>query len=116
MLHPSYQELINTINEVNKEKGKAELDSRYGLVVALSKRAKELNEGADATIEEGSIPNMDRKLSVAVGEARQGNLSIYTNPDDNKISDKVSGDSVSVLDPNYTKIVEDAMTSEETYE
>ena len=38
MIHPSYNELLKTLNEVRDE-NEPEIDSRYSLVIASAKRA-----------------------------------------------------------------------------
>ena len=45
MLHPSYGELIDTVNAVNKEKNLPEINSRYSVVIAAAKRARALIDG-----------------------------------------------------------------------
>ncbi|MBR2528995.1 MAG: DNA-directed RNA polymerase subunit omega [Blautia sp.] len=74
MIHPSYTELIEAIN-ANKDEGEedAVLNSRYSLVLATSRRARQLIAGSAPL-----IPRMeDRKpLSVAIDELYQGKVKI----------------------------------------
>lgn len=49
MIHPSYSELIEAINTNNEDDDEAlVLNSRYSLVLAASKRARQLIAGARA--------------------------------------------------------------------
>ena len=50
MIHPSYSELIEAINTNNEDDDEAlVLNSRYSLVLAASKRARQLIAGAACT-------------------------------------------------------------------
>jgi DNA-directed RNA polymerase subunit omega len=52
-----------------------QLDSKYGLVVATSKRARALTDGAKATINY-SETDMKKPVSIALNEIGAGNLRI----------------------------------------
>ena len=73
MLHPSYSDLMKVVNS-EVEPGEAKVvNSRYSIVMATSKRARQIIDGeeplADAT--EGTKP-----LSIAVDELNQGKIKI----------------------------------------
>ncbi len=103
MLHPSYQELIDELNVVNKENDLPEINSRYGLVIAAAKRARMLVDGTPATVE---IANTDRKLSVAVAEMAAGNIAVRVSEGEDR--DYVSlGDGISVMNINDAQVSED---------
>ena len=74
MIHPSYTELIDAIN-TNQEENDADmvLNSRYSLVLATSKRARQLIAGAKPLVgrAEGKKP-----LSIAIDELYQGKVKI----------------------------------------
>ena len=74
MIHPSYTELIDAIN-TNQEESDADmvLNSRYSLVLATSKRARQLIAGSKPLISkaEGKKP-----LSIAIEELYQGKVKI----------------------------------------
>ena len=65
MLHPSYTELMEKINSEETRGEEPAINSRYSIVIATSKRARELIGGAEPMVEgmEGEKP-----LSVAVKE------------------------------------------------
>ena len=51
MIHPSYSELIEAINTNNEDDDEAlVLNSRYSLVLAASKRARQLIAGAEPRV------------------------------------------------------------------
>lgn len=73
MLHPSYGDLINKVNSIVEEGEAPLVQSRYSIVIASAKRARQLIDGRVATItaEEGKKP-----LSVAVEELNAGTLKL----------------------------------------
>ena len=74
MLHPSYSELIQAINNnAEEDDNTMMLNSRYSLVLATSKRARQLIAGAEPL-----VPNAaDKKpLSVAIDELYKGDVKI----------------------------------------
>ena len=72
MLHPSYSDLMKVVNS-EVEQGEAPVvSSRYSIVMATSKRARQLIAGEEAMGE-----GRDKKpLSVAVEELNQGKIKI----------------------------------------
>ena len=72
MLHPSYSDLMKVVNS-EVEPGEAPVvNSRYSIVMATSKRARQIISGEDTLVE-----GKDRKaLSVAVEELNQGKIKI----------------------------------------
>lgn len=77
MLHPSYSDLMKVVNS-EVEPGEAPVvNSRYSIVMATSKRARQLIAGEDALVDdEGKKP-----LSVAVEELNQGKIKILSDED-----------------------------------
>ena len=72
MLHPSYSDLMKVVNS-EVEQGEAPIvNSRYSIVMATSRRARQLIGGDDAMVD-----SRDKKpLSVAVEELSQGKIKI----------------------------------------
>ena len=72
MLHPSYSELMKVVNR-ELEQGEAPVvSSRYSIVMATSRRARQIIAGEDALVD-----SKDKKpLSVAVEELNQGKIKI----------------------------------------
>lgn len=71
MLHPSYTDLMKTINEEG-EGDTPVVNSRYSIVLATAKRARQLIAGEDAYVD-----NRGKKpLSIAVEEVSKGFVTI----------------------------------------
>lgn len=72
MLHPSYTELIEKINADTEPGEQPVVQSRYSIVIATAKRARQLVDGAEALVASyGKKP-----LSVAVSELYEGEIKI----------------------------------------
>ena len=64
MLHPSYADLMKVVNSEVEEGEAPVVNSRYSIVMAASKRARQIIAGEDAYVEEDG----KKPLSVAVDE------------------------------------------------
>ena len=73
MLHPSYSDLIEVVNSGVEEGEAPVVQSRYSIVIATAKRARQLISGAEPLVEkaEGRKP-----LSIAVEELYSGSVKI----------------------------------------
>ena len=72
MLHPSYAELIKIVNSEVEEGEDPVVNSRYSIVMATAKRARQIISGDEALVDgKGKKP-----LSVAVEELNQGEIKI----------------------------------------
>ena len=86
MLHPSYVELIDHVNNVNREKGEPEINSRYTLVMAVARRARDLVNGSPKMIE---ADNGGRMLAQAVSEMEAEKLGIVVvDPDSEEVPEE----------------------------
>ena len=71
MLHPSYTDLMRTINSESEGDTKT-VNSRYSIVLATAKRARQLIAGEEAYVDSrGKKP-----LSIAVEEVSKGFVTI----------------------------------------
>ena len=73
MLHPSYTDLMSVVNAEVKPGEQPVVNSRYSIVLATAKRAREIIDG--------SMPLVDAKvgekpLSIAIDEMNQGKMTI----------------------------------------
>lgn len=77
MLRPSYNDLINVVNS-GVEPGEDPLvQSRYSIVIATARRARQLIAGEDA-----AVADNDRKpLSIAIDELYQSKVKIISEED-----------------------------------
>ena len=74
MIHPSYTELIEAINTNNEDDDTTmSVNSRYSLVLATSKRARQLIAGAKPLVE-GAAGK--KPLSIAIDELYKGKVKI----------------------------------------
>ncbi len=73
MLHPSYSDLMKVVNSEVEEGHEKVVNSRYSIVIATAKRARQIVAGSDA-----STPLKARKkpLSMAVEELYDGKIRI----------------------------------------
>ena len=72
MLHPTYTELMEKINKEGEQGEEPVINSRYSIVMATSKRARQIIAG-----EEPLVNGKDKKpLSIAVEELNEGLIKI----------------------------------------
>lgn len=73
MLHPSYSDLIDVVNK-NVEEGEAPVvNSRYSIVIATAKRARQIIAGDEPLIDDAKGK---KPLSIAVDELYSGKIQI----------------------------------------
>ena len=74
MLHPSYTDLMKVVNQ-EAEEGNASkaVNSRYSIVLATSKRARQIIDGAEPMVD--AKPG-EKPLSVAIKELNEAQLKI----------------------------------------
>lgn len=81
MLHPSYLELMNVVNS-EVENGEAPVvNSRYSIVMASSKRARQIVDGNPSLVEE---VEKRKPLSTAIEELYQGKVKILSEDTDDE--------------------------------
>ncbi len=74
MLHPSYHVLLSTVNS-EVEKGETPVvNSRYSIVLATAKRARQLIDG----VEPLAKANCPKPLSVAIDELNESKIHILS--------------------------------------
>ncbi len=78
MIHPSYQELMEKLNEGSDLEDAPAVTSRYSVVLAASKRARQLTNGAEPKVQ----LDADKQLSVAIEEIYEGKITILSSPSD----------------------------------
>lgn len=77
MLHPSYNDLLDTINQDVEPGEEPIVNSRYSIVIATAKRARQLI-GGDERLVGG---NTKKPLSIAVEEVAEGKVTIVGEDD-----------------------------------
>ncbi|MBU3840524.1 MAG: DNA-directed RNA polymerase subunit omega [Candidatus Ruminococcus intestinipullorum] len=73
MLHPSYTDLMKVVNQDVEEGETKVVNSRYSIVMATSKRARQLIDGDIPLV---NIKAGEKPLSVAIEELNEGRLKI----------------------------------------
>lgn len=79
MLHPSYTDLMKVVNSDVEEGETPVVNSRYSIVLATAKRARQIISGDEPFVEnaEGRKP-----LSVAIEELNTGKIKIISSDGD----------------------------------
>ena len=74
MLHPSYSDLMEVVNSDVVEGEQPVVQSRYSIVLATAKRARQIVSGEDSLVRgKGKKP-----LSIAVEELHKGKIKILS--------------------------------------
>jgi len=78
MLHPSYSDLMKVVNaEVEPGETKV-VNSRYSIVMATAKRARQIVDGDEPLV----IENGKKPLSVAIDELNECQIKIIGDEDE----------------------------------
>ena len=74
MLHPSYADLMRVVNSEVEEGEQPVVNSRYSIVIATSKRARQIIDGSEPLVDgEGKKP-----LSIAIEELNKSQVKIVS--------------------------------------
>ncbi len=71
MLFPTYGDIIKKVNSTSED-GKPIIESRYSVVAAAAKRARQIVENEEETVYSG----YDKPLTVAINELDSGEVTI----------------------------------------
>ncbi len=78
MLHPSYTDLMEVINSEVEPGEEKVVNSRYSIVLATAKRARQIIAGSEPLVkDDGKKP-----LSIAVDELYNSEIKILTDDDE----------------------------------
>lgn len=79
MLHPSYSDLMDVINNGAEDSEHPVVNSRYSIVIATAKRARQIIDGDEPFVDAFSKDGKEKKaLSLAVDEVNKGLVSIIS--------------------------------------
>lgn len=78
MLHPSYTDLMKVVNSGVEIGEEPVVNSRYSIVLATAKRARQIIGGEDPLIDN---PSNKKPLSIAVEEVYNGKVTIVGEDD-----------------------------------
>lgn len=73
MLHPSYTDLMQVVNQDVEEGATKIVNSRYSIVLATSKRARQLIDGAEPLVR---TKDGEKPLSIAIDELNNAKITI----------------------------------------
>ncbi len=79
MIHPSYTELMKVVNNKSEIGEEPVVNSRYSIVIASAKRARQIIAGAEPYVDD---PVGRKPLSMAVEELYKGEVKILGEDDD----------------------------------
>ncbi len=79
MLHPSYADLINVINSEVEPGEQPVVQSRYSIVLAAAKRARQLIDGEEPMV---AVTPGKKPLSIAVQELYEGKVKVLGDVED----------------------------------
>lgn len=74
MLHPSYTDLMQVVNKEVEPGEEPVVNSRYSIVLATAKRARQLINGEEPMI----TPSCNKPLSIAVEELYNSKVKILS--------------------------------------
>ena len=73
MIHPSYVDLMAVVNKDVEEGETPVINSRYSIVMATAKRARQIVDGDEPLVK---VSRGEKPLSIAVDELNQGEIRI----------------------------------------
>lgn len=73
MLHPSYTDLMKAVNKDVEEGETKVVNSRYSIVMATAKRAREIIDGAEPLVD---TKDGEKPLSIAIDELNQAKIKV----------------------------------------
>ena len=79
MLHPSYTDLMTVVNSEVEPGEQPVVNSRYSIVLATAKRARQIIDGAEPMVD----AKCPKPLSVAIDELYQSNVKIVNDEEEN---------------------------------
>ena len=79
MLHPSYTDLMKVVNKDVEEGETKVVNSRYSIVMATAKRAREIIDGNMPLV---AVKNGEKPLSVAIAELNQAKIKVVGEEED----------------------------------
>ncbi len=82
MLHPSYGDLMAVVNSEVEDGEAPVVNSRYSIVLATAKRARQLISGGEPLTD----PKGKKPLAVAIDELYKGELKIESKDEDEKVA------------------------------
>ena len=85
MIHPSYVDLMKVVNKGVEEGEEPVISSRYSVVMATAKRARQIIAGDETLVKTKA---KEKPLSIAVRELDQGQIRILSDEEKKAMEEK----------------------------
>ena len=114
MIHPSYVDLMQVVNKGVEEGETPVINSRYSIVMATAKRARQIVDGDEPLID---ADEGDKPLSIAVEELNQEKIRILAEnePAEDEAAEEtgeISKEEVSEMQDEFEEEAQEEMTEE----
>ncbi len=110
MIHPSYVDLMKVVNKGVEEGEEPIISSRYSIVMATARRARQLVAGDDPLID---APQGRKALSVAVSELNEDKIRILTDEEKASMEERRLAESQKGNTGDAAEETEEAVSAEE---
>ncbi len=114
MLHPSYYDLMEVVNSSVEQGEEPVVSSRYSIVIATAKRARQIIDGDEAMVQGDS----KKPLSLAVEEINQAKVKIINEDmeDELELEDTEACETEEDVEAEEAEESEETVDTEETEE
>lgn len=110
MLHPSYADLMKVVNSEVEEGEQPVVNSRYSIVIATAKRARQIIDGSEPLVDgTGKKP-----LSIAIEELNESKVKIVSEAPAELPTVKEEPEAIVDDDPSLAFETEEAFAIDET--
>ena len=97
MIHPSYVDLMKVVNKGVEEGEEPVISSRYSVVMATAKRARQIIAGDEPMVK---VKDKQKPLSVAVEEMNQDTLRILTDEEKDALETEDVTEEIEITEEN----------------
>ena len=97
MIHPSYVDLMKVVNKGVEEGEEPVISSRYSVVMATAKRARQIIAGDEPMVK---VKDKQKPLSIAVEEMNHDTLRILTYEEKDKLENADVAEEVESTEEN----------------
>ena len=112
MIHPSYSELMKVVNSEVEPGDEPVINSRYSIVMATAKRARQLVSGQDALVPEKENGKYRKPLSIAVDELNRGMIKILGEDAEGAVDETVVATQIADAASEMTATTEETSATE----
>ena len=113
MLHPSYTDLMKVVNQDVEEGATKIVNSRYSIVLATAKRARQIIDGEMPLV---PVKDGEKPLSIAIDELYHGKVKILPGKHEEEDLAEIAGHSAEETAAEEPAAAVDPAESEESAE